>query len=608
MDVGADRWKVLIDSLSQLSQDASHRFRPTCSVHFRSAKGTLLYELHLGDLKSPLWFRDAWIPFYAGEGVRTEFVVVASAFDALERYVKRYRISWEHQVIFRNGKKIRFYSGRSPVNFIFSGHFELDPKLFPTRNITWTSRVVTRRVTRVRLYSKASTSATRVPNYLVHAFRTSAFKGWSRQWIPWTKSKKLRSKPPSKDGQWLATYNDMFLRTVDDAIIIDSSSPVELTEKSRTSQRVLTPNFKSLKPSERPVNPYSMTEILAPTRFGYERVEDLDNISKTILTFVGPVSRFVSLPAPDFSIDPAAEGIALSRLIGPYGMNLSNRINSAESISTGNRTFRMIASSLSRVARAYISVKRGQFSSAAVTLFGDKKPRYRKGGGPSAKKSVASNWLEFQYGWKPLLNDIDYLIKDHFKTFKDPSLRFARSSARRLSTTESDIMGPLRVSLASVDPYKVGILVRTTETRVAYGISFKLSDPDKQFRAQTGLTSPVSLAWELLPFSFVVDWLYPIGPYLESLSAFEGLEFKGGYKTTFVREHLSVLINHDGVHGVAPQTVHVRELGASTRVSVHLERVKLTSFPRPMAPRFKNPFSVGHVANALALAFSAFKT
>jgi hypothetical protein len=37
-----------------------------------------------------------------------------------------------------------------------------------------------------------------------------------------------------------------------------------------------------------------------------------------------------------------------------------------------------------------------------------------------------------------------------------------------------------------------------------------------------GLTNPALVGWELVPFSFVVDWFTPIGSWLESLTAFEG--------------------------------------------------------------------------------------
>jgi len=43
-----------------------------------------------------------------------------------------------------------------------------------------------------------------------------------------------------------------------------------------------------------------------------------------------------------------------------------------------------------------------------------------------------------------------------------------------------------------------------------------------------GLLNPVSLAWELVSWSFVVDWVVPIGPMFQALTAPAGLSFVDG--------------------------------------------------------------------------------
>jgi len=39
-----------------------------------------------------------------------------------------------------------------------------------------------------------------------------------------------------------------------------------------------------------------------------------------------------------------------------------------------------------------------------------------------------------------------------------------------------------------------------------------------------GLDNPLAIAWEVVPFSFVVDWFLPINRYLKNISALNGLE------------------------------------------------------------------------------------
>jgi hypothetical protein len=42
---------------------------------------------------------------------------------------------------------------------------------------------------------------------------------------------------------------------------------------------------------------------------------------------------------------------------------------------------------------------------------------------------------------------------------------------------------------------------------------------EMSFERNLGLTDPLSVAWELIPYSFVVDWFVPIGTYLDNLNA-----------------------------------------------------------------------------------------
>lgn len=54
---------------------------------------------------------------------------------------------------------------------------------------------------------------------------------------------------------------------------------------------------------------------------------------------------------------------------------------------------------------------------------------------------------------------------------------------------------------------------------------------------QLGLTNPAEVAWEVVPFSFVIDWFIPVGNFLSSLDSLVGVQdltVCRGYKTTSV--------------------------------------------------------------------------
>jgi hypothetical protein len=136
---------------------------------------------------------------------------------------------------------------------------------------------------------------------------------------------------------------------------------------------------------------------------------------------------------------------------------------------------------------------------------------------------------------------------------------------------------------------------------------YKVDDVFKNKMSQLGLNSPVSLAWELIPYSFVVDWFLPIGQALEDLSKFEGLVFDSGYKTQLTKTYISVIFNSDEFVQEAPGfSTRRRNTGNGSEELVKMDRTILTDFPKPNFPRLKNPITLIHAANAAALLVTRF--
>ena len=178
--------------------------------------------------------------------------------------------------------------------------------------------------------------------------------------------------------------------------------------------------------------------------------------------------------------------------------------------------------------------------------------------------------------------------------------RVTASATQRATTSSSfntwNIPSPVR-----------GTTVTVTQTTCRIGIRYKVASPLMQFLSQTGFTNPINLAWEILPFSFVVDWFTPIGPYLDALSAFDGLEFLDGYQVLFTRENVLSTIHGQSVDASSGGTLQDSQ-GDYAREWVLLDRTRLTAFPVPTFPTtFRNGLSsLTHAQNALALVKSVF--
>ncbi len=63
------------------------------------------------------------------------------------------------------------------------------------------------------------------------------------------------------------------------------------------------------------------------------------------------------------------------------------------------------------------------------------------------------------------------------------------------------------------------------------GCEVTISNPNLYLANNLGLANPAIVVWELIPFSFVVDWFVTVGQFLENGSAWLGLTVTKPYTT-----------------------------------------------------------------------------
>lgn len=249
--------------------------------------------------------------------------------------------------------------------------------------------------------------------------------------------------------------------------------------------------------------------------------------------------------------DPGED--ALSKL---YAALNKNKVNMSLMFAERQKAVNMAAKKLVMVFKAYRSVRKGQFKRAGYEL-GLRNPRKAR------SKQAAEQWLELQYGWRPLISDV-YKLLD-FQPFS-AGYTFGRASA--------------------FSSYKASRGVQVTyHRRSQYLTHASVEDEGAAYASKCGLTNPALLAWELLPYSFVIDWALPISSYLNALDSRIGMSFHDtSYSTTVTRN--TVL---DGKSSLLVSSSHTR-----------FERTPLPRLPLPSIS-LKNPISLTHIANALAL-------
>lgn len=146
-------------------------------------------------------------------------------------------------------------------------------------------------------------------------------------------------------------------------------------------------------------------------------------------------------------------------------------------------------------------------------------------------KDLGGVWLAFHFGVEPLYKDLystmERLEQQNYALKDWRQVTVSSQSKWRKTTTSNDGW-----SVRGYENYhgivKIGCEVRVKSSDLALANDF-------------GLVNPFTLAWELVPFSFVVDWLWPVGSYLNSMTDFCGYETRNPYTTWFLSYRDSIV-------------------------------------------------------------------
>lgn len=271
--------------------------------------------------------------------------------------------------------------------------------------------------------------------------------------------------------------------------------------------------------------------------------------------------------------------------------------NIANIIAERKQTIQLVGDTIMRVVWVIKDLKRGDIASATRRLFGDSQ-HGQKIARKLRGKDIANQWIGLQYGWLPLLDDVYGLVNLTHKRTSSGVFVF-RESAKSWGYSSPGTLSSLQTTKNGVQYYRP-YEKQHNWVRQKYMIrarpNWTLAEP-----AALGLTNPLVPLWEVVPWSFVVDWFLPVGTYLEQLTADHGWTFLDGCLSTHERYSWAQDHTSDGTTSWSGIPIwYANYCRGDARVDKFV-RSTLSGFPSVSAPRFKNPLSVGHVKNALAL-------
>jgi hypothetical protein len=304
-------------------------------------------------------------------------------------------------------------------------------------------------------------------------------------------------------------------------------------------------------------------------------------------------SIYRSSPDP-LNISASQINNALSKIVAKandHSFNLA--VNSSQLKMTAD----MVVGNLGKLGRAIQAIRHGDFAMAAHQL--SAQPRVSQ-----AKVSdIAGRWLELQYGWKPLINDVYDAVQAYHAITEGP--RFYRFTS---SVHTSGIW-------TYASPWSPNVSVKQKAKRSRKYIFDQIEAMSAP--RQLGLYDPASIVWENTPYSFVVDWFVPIGTYLSNLNQIPFLN--GAWHSTEVYgtdgqvEILtfgsSATYPFCGYHGLVHRYDQLVFPPACTRRWAKYQRGSYATPPTVPFPSFDSGGLSDHssrVWNAIALAYQRF--
>jgi len=228
-------------------------------------------------------------------------------------------------------------------------------------------------------------------------------------------------------------------------------------------------------------------------------------------SLVGGASSYSDAPGGNTPDVVEASNKAYAKFVG----NLGEAQQWANNLAEMRKTEAMIVTRANTLFKFAVLLARRRFVEAAQTLgtFVPRKVYLEPPKGrffPPASKEFGKLWLEFHFGWEPLVKDISAGLE----TLVDPfgSFHKIRGSARVLSSSTTTGGGGTS-TWKRFDRF---------DTKYRMSAVVKVLNTNETLLQQLGFTNALSIAWEAVPFSFVVDWFGNVGQVLASYTDFHG--------------------------------------------------------------------------------------
>lgn len=222
------------------------------------------------------------------------------------------------------------------------------------------------------------------------------------------------------------------------------------------------------------------------------------------VAYDGPLSYFSAVDS--YGLHPTVD-INLRQLDGRLRSKIrDSNLNLAQSLAEYRQTSKMFVDLTNDVLRTFRSLRSGRALGDFVRSL--KAPRSSK------ETAVANRWLQYQYGIRPLMSDLYGATDALVSKLRTGMYLYQRTHRKGGFSRPSVLLGDTNWGIKRYVTQRFEVRAKAR---------YKIADPTLKQLSQLGITNPLLLVWELIPYSFVFDWIIPVGDFLESLDSLNGV-------------------------------------------------------------------------------------
>jgi hypothetical protein len=141
-------------------------------------------------------------------------------------------------------------------------------------------------------------------------------------------------------------------------------------------------------------------------------------------------------------------------------------------------------------------------------------------------KEMGGTVLELLYGWLPLMGDIYSATEVLSRPIRPKMLHAKVRNVEYFPTSVRSSDGTNKWEHTQLDRLEQHITIRAL---------IEIQNPNLDLVNRLGLINPMTILWEVIPFSFIVDWFVNVQDFLGSMTDFEGAILKDPHRTTFTK-------------------------------------------------------------------------